>query len=437
MRVMQVTSYGIDTLIHGYIQSIDENNPMYYSYKKEQFFENCEIMMRIEDIRGMEFIMIKKFCPNITVLNIEDAMTSYSPLDNYALSLPLSGEPDETFNAAAKKIKDVELSFSSTEDFIHRIANDRGETIEEHPLIKARDIGSMRINIIARFEGPAIMMLLSPFPETKLRRKNREWIEANTTDFANTCIREFRKNFYDMMETKLGSVDVLTDVQFNQNYFLYLSKNTMDAECIAIRSPYGYINVTEARTSAQLVKESESLLNQNKTIITDEITDNDVSVHFAVVSDITTMMIFMALSNLVYYHEDFKAIAGVESVLNIPENLNSDNAQLFANAAKNLDTLRLDFSKQLTDEEKEQKKVYKTAEPSKPVHFKRIALYEYIPRTARIRYTIRGTLADIRSFVEKAGRLEIVPDGFNKILSKVRNGEQLTHLLLVTKSKKK
>jgi hypothetical protein len=108
-----------------------------------------------------------------------------------------------------------------------------------------------------------------------------------------------------------------------------------------------------------------------------------------------------------------KAVIGVASEYKVPEQIHAFQ-EIYAEAVSALDNYRLNTLKELTAEEKSSNK-------NKKVHFRRLELYEFMPRTAKTSFMIRGTKHEILNLLNHLeGMNEAYSDELKNISTNIK-----------------
>jgi len=399
MKMVKVTSNGITRLIDAYKLAMNRNDKLTFGCKSESFFENCEISIILSDVKGIELITLRKFCPSMIVIDADNStFTSFpKPITNVVLRQGATKTPeDEVRESELDKLSEALPSlynFIINTSGIKKDANDCDRDADFYKLFGMFDIGSYRFKVIARFEGVSILSLLDAFPEyTLFKQRERVFIEEGSKEFENLCGQRFVKNFYNYMEKMLSGIDILSDVRFNDEFLKYVDNKNI-CSCTHIKNSFTELKMSDYNTHVDLIRDMKTLSTDSKFIGYEVNLDEDMTYHFAISSTIENLLKFLSFSNLVYYYADLKTIVGCNSEFTLPLNISSDMQVVFADAIARLDEWRLAALKQLTLEEKSDIK-------NKITHYSRLELYNFIPRGAIIKFMVRGTKKDFEKFVD-------------------------------------
>lgn len=420
MKINKVTSSGMQKIIDGYKATLNGYDRMTYGCRAETFFENAEISLFLSDVKGIELIVLRRFCPSM--ITIDDTTFFKSPEKITTVCLKSSSPKTQDDIKRENELIDLSNKISSLYNFIVKREKD---LLDINTLA---DIGSLRFNVIARFDGVNILSLLDAFPENILFiRKLRDFATEGSSEFDNICGQQFVRNFYSFMEKILSGIDLLTDVRFDEEYFKIL-RNGKLIECTHIRNPIAELPISEYSSASELISnlqmiKAESSYRQYKINL-----KNDLSYHFCVDGSMETLLFFLAHTNFVQYYSDLKSITGVSSRYNIPDSLYLDETRVtFTDAVEALDSWRLNALSQLTKEEKA-----KAENKNITTHYNRLELYNFIPRVARIRFVIHGTESEFLNFFEslesKNSTTPLYKKEVEDILSYIKNELKLINV---------
>lgn len=410
MKITKVTSSGITKLINAYRASMNSQTPLKFSSKQAEFFENVEISLFLSDVKGIELITLRKWCSSLTVIDHDGMSFRDRPavITNAVLrSNQIKNENDVKRESDLSRLSE---KIPSLEKYIRNKNPENLWNQDIDSIDGMYDIGSFRFKVLARFEGVNIMALLNAFPEYLLYDNGKHiFIEEGTKAFENLCASQFIKNFFSYMETMLSGVDVLADVQFNEEFLKYTT-DLVPCVCTHIRNPFSELTMSSYNDANELIRDMK-LLKSDATFTQYELdVSKDFTYHFAIESSMETFLAFLAYTNLVYYHNDLKAIIGVESKYSIPSFLSDEMKIVYHDAITALDTWRLNALNELSTEEKSDKGINK----KKNVHYSRLELYNFIPRAAKIKYMVHGSEKEFNeamSFIrDKKGLLLLNPE---------------------------
>jgi hypothetical protein len=409
MKITKVVSSGVDKLIDAYRSAGSDRTS--FSTKAYQFFENIEIDLYISDVKGIELLMLRKFCGSIFILNTEKAFTSL-PSD---ISKSVLSFDHPSTQAEQTMIDNLNNLSNSLRSYYRLLLKDNSEI--GHDGYGMFDCGSLRFKIVARFIGVNIVPLLDAFPDSTLwSKKLEDFVDPNTPDFDNLCVKKFIQNFFDFVESNLSAVDIMTDVKMQENFFYDFDKDADEkVRCTEIRTPLMIFDMSKLNSVQDMTKAFDVLrgeMNYNG-ISNFKNIDDEITFHFAIHGSMETLIAFHAYSNLVYYYKDLKAVIGVASEYKVPEQIHAFQ-EIYAEAVSALDNYRLNTLKELTAEEKSSNK-------NKKVHFRRLELYEFMPRTAKTSFMIRGTKHEILNLLNHLeGMNEAYSDELKNISTNIK-----------------
>lgn len=392
MRFNAVYSTGIDKIINGFLSTKNSKDRLVYGSKSTEFFENCEITLLISDLKGIELLVLKRFCSSVIVL--QDNFTSAAAIGSEILKYQKVDEstPQKVRNVALRYIEEHK-EFTSAVNSLHRYYREPNiSNLFPSPL----PCNTLRFKVLARFEGAGIMGLLDAFPESVLYlKKEGRFVDPNTKEFGNLIVQRFITNYFNFFRNKLKAVDVLTDVQFETEFGVRVDKDN-PISCMYISTPIGNIEMGSVESFEDFESDMKKITGDMKYHnIKPEILKDSVIYHFAIYGSMEDLLVFMAYSNLVYHHDDLKTIAGTRSVYQTIENINTaKNVLEFSSYQKNIidrvDKYRLDVAATIRKEE----------ETTKTSNFNRIDIYEYIPRASMLKFYIHGTASQLNDFID-------------------------------------
>lgn len=397
MKITSVTSYGINELIEAYKSGRDQGRV--FMSKSNLYYENCEIRMVFQDVKGIELLILRRFCTSLTNCSLSSANNPFTSFFKIGNSV-LSPQTKDTLESIQYKQELEELSAEIFQNcrMMSNVENSKPDNERLYTYLGASDVGSLRFKVIGRFQGSDILNILDAFPESTLYIEQRhEFVDPDSTEFTNICIKKFIANFFSLMEKSLSAVDLLTDVSFNRNYFNSLDDTKTWAQITHIRTPYGDIPFQHLSSQEESNKICDSIMKSKKAFNGyGEMDLSEVIVHMAISAPMYILIAISAISNLVYYYQDLKTVIGVNSHIELPGGID-DISATFINTISKLDKYRLDTLKILTEEEKSYGARNKGETDYKKIHFNRIELYEFIPREAQVKFMIRGTVNELKN----------------------------------------
>ena len=220
MRINKVTSSGLNRLLEAYkstmVDNHIQNKMMTFSSKSNEFFETLEVSLFLSEIKGIELLALRRFCPSLIILDNDGKSFTDAPkqIKDDVLRVP-KNKTEEDKNRE-KELNTLSETLPSYLKYLTSSFN------IDNPvnLYGMFDIGSYRFKAIARFEGVAIVSLFDAFPEHKLFDKSTGgFFDEGSKGLENLCAKQFVKNFYQHLDSSLGVCDVLTDVRFMEEFF--------------------------------------------------------------------------------------------------------------------------------------------------------------------------------------------------------------------------
>jgi len=391
MVVNEIYTVNIDKLIEAY-KNTDNTS---FGYKSNEFFENTQITLRVSKIQGIELIFLRKFCPSMIVISGRESFISQKKISLNLLS----------FNEAKtdEEIK-MQNELKKLSDMVYTLSNNLYSKEKNDDNLDCLDCGSMQFEALLTFKGMNIVSLLDTLPElTLFNRTENRFYEIDSKAFKNMIIKQFFVNFFNFMENYLSCIDTLTDVSFSMKYF----SPALGASLSFVRSSFGSVSTNECNNANDFRIKLNSKINvpiDNLKNIGYNIND-DISYHFSIRSTMKVFTLFMAYSNLVYHFEDLKTISGVRPTSVNP--VQNDMLEgIFSQVVNELDSYRLETLKKLSEEEN---RTTPGKRRTNPVHYKRLELYEFIPKSALICFMIHGTKKEINDFLNKVQTAGVYP----------------------------
>ena len=394
MRFNAVYSTGIDKIINGFLSTKNSKDRLVYGTKSTEFFENCEISLLISDLKGIELLILKRFCSSIIML--EDNFTSASAIGTEILKYQKVDDntPQKVRNVASKYIDDHK-EFTGAIYNLYKYYKKTTKLSDIFP--NPFPCNTLRFKVLARFEGAGIMALLDAFPESVLYlKKESRFVDPNAKEFGNLIVQRFITNYFNFFRNKLKAVDILTDVQFETEFGCRVDKDN-PISCMYISTPIGNIEMCNMESFDDFESDMKKITGDMKYHHIDpKILKDSAIYHFAIYGSMEDLLVFTGYSNLVYHYDDLKTIAGTRTVYQTMENVDSDNSKEildFNDYRKNIidriDKYRLDVAATIRKEE----------ESTKTSNFNRIEIYEYISRSSMLKFYIHGTAAQLNDFM--------------------------------------
>ena len=416
MKILEVNSSNIDMAIDG-LEAARHSNDQIKSYlrKSDKFFSNCEISLKLSNVRGYELLMLSDFCSSITVIDKEIATIGSRCLtqecangtnDYYKERRAEVNELSrKSFNAYSALVKTYSDNTELTNDFIHMIP-----------------IGSINYTIIARFEGTRIYSILTAMPCSKFvnHAENGEFYDINSKEFANMIAKNFVENFYKFMESESSLVDVLSDVVIKENYYDYLYNDEPDVKIAHINTPYGKVQFlgVESDEFTRTLSEVKSQMNEIK----DVSRMKNLTLFMPVRASLYTYLVFKILTNLVSYNADLNLNMSKESEIILPNELDETYSLAYGQAIRNIDKFRLEalhiFKEEDSAHTEEKARslkdrsfaAYLRENGSKVAYtYKLLELYQYMPLSSLCTFILSGSYCD---FIEAINFIEFTHNSY-------------------------
>lgn len=397
MKILKVTSSGVNRLIDAYKTMREENKSMKFGSKSSEFFENMEISLVLSDLKGIELLVLKKFCPSLIVLDNDNTTFINEPKKITTTVLRTGNIPTNEDKARESELLTLSDKIFSIFKFI-RNTNPEKESSDLYGMF---DIGSYRFKVIARFEGVNIISLLNAFPEYVLfNNKTSSFMEEGTKEFENLCGQQFIMNFYSYMNDALSSFDVAVDSEFDKHFLSFASKNN-NVVCTHIRNPIAEINMLSYENSTELIRDIRAIKADSRFIDYPMDKEDSLIYHYAICSSVDTLLKFISFSNTVYFYSDLKGVAGNKTEPDLPSDINTESAISFLDACEALDNWRIEAFKNSETEDR-------TLGKNAIKHYSKLELFNFIPRGAQIKFMIRGTSKELKAFIDKMNREKYV-----------------------------
>ena len=416
MKILKVTSSGMNRLIDAYKTMREENNSMKFGSKSSEFFENMEISLVLSELKGIELLVLRKFCPSLIVLDSDNTTFINEPKKITTTVLRTGNIPTNE-----DKVREHDLLTLSDKIFsIYKFIKNTNPEKDSSDLYGMFDIGSYRFKAIARFEGVNVISLLNAFPEFVLyNNKTSAFMEEGTKEFENLCGQQFIMNFYSYMNDALLSFDVAVDSEFDKHFLSFASKNNK-AVCTHVRNPIAEISMLSYENSTELIRDIRAIKADSRFIDYPMDTTNSLVYHFAICASVDTLLKFLSFSNTVYYYNDLKGVAGNKTEPDLPTDINKESGISFLDACNALDDWRIEAFKNSETEDR-------TLGKNAIKHYSKLELFNFIPRAAQIKFMIRGTSIELKSFIDKMNREKYVyvNDELKTIFNTIENGIKL------------
>lgn len=417
MRITDIFYSDFSLLVDGYIKAKTEKSVnTSYGSKATSYFENMFITFSLCDLSFIELIGLKSMCSNIIPIKIS---TDWGHFDITKES-PIKEEYDDRIKKITRGLYTLSTMDRSTNKY----------PFEYDGLLLT---GHYSFDVLARFEGCSIMSILGMFPESKFYNKEIGQFEVpEKSKLEDMLIRDFLKNLYSTIETKISTIDILTDIMFDTKFFSYVNSST-PVQLSHINTAIGefrLLNNTQIRASEEL-----RILNQNLNefqLFYNGI--DDFTYHVVINSSLQTFLTILLFSNFIYGEKDIKFIYGSDSLeYYIPDSLDSVTTRM-ESFLRLTEGLKQDIIK-ITKKESEKMNVSNVniqgntslygdvgtqTTKNQTSAFDRYGVYKLIPVSTYISYTLKFK----KSEFEKFGKL--IPTTYNTselsgIIDKISN----------------
>ena len=297
-------------------------------------------------------------------------------------------------------------------------------------------------DVIVEFSGNSVINLLGLQPIQTLK-VNNDFTLPSEKILEEILFEVLYKKFYLQMEKKLSSVDLLTDVSLQNQYYKFLHSKSYklpnlpddfevyrsyDSGLACVNTPVGSLNFLESNK----VKFTNSLSIIKSNLIKNNIKNDSDSIEylFMIESDFSTFMKLFIETNFIINYEDLKVILfNGNRILN--ENAHLLEVNLIEMINTHIDSLRKIYNSDLKYNEEHKKEIQLGNTPRNRVN--KLELYNWICGCTQIRYMIKFNLKELEEFIDKLNKVDYIDFSLmnlNNIIFNIKNHVYMVKKLL-------
>ena len=412
MKIVNVYSTNIDTVIDGLNQAATSNDRItVYLKKSNQFYSITEISIELNNVKGFELLKLSDFCSKIYFL--EEA--SRVNMGNRCLTSDCINGTSEYYTEVQKTTSELSRKMMLSYKSFAKLSEDNSD------IEKMLPIGVLSFHVIARFEGTDIYSILGAIPSNKLIKDKTTaktiFYDTTTKEFMNMIAKNFVTNFYSFIEEQTSLVDVLSDIMIKNHYFDSMDDSDKNVVLAHVNTPVNKIQLIDTDVD-NIPKEVDTA--KNFFAMTGIQWKDESNVFFVIKSSIRAYMIFKLFTHFVNYDCNLNINMVYPSDVIIPDEISDESYKAaYASIVHSIDDFRISAAKVFHQEDKAHNEesararsdsafaVYLRDHGSRFNNTYKInELYEYLLLGDTVTYTLKFKPSDFyRTFTNSDGTL--------------------------------